>query len=184
MMSSNLQSKFEVKLFSSSTSIEAYIGSGQGYDILLIQPDLFHENLNLGEKSMIFFLQENVQKREDSEQFVFKYQPLNKIISNVLSVYYERHSTFTGVARKGIKTKVISVYSPIGGVGKTTVSVNMCKQLALKGSKVFYLNLEFLNTTSLYFKSPEDLPSLQVLYYLKARPEQLLSKIESLKKFD
>ncbi len=50
--------------------------------------------------------------------------------------------------------------------------------------KVFYLNLELLNTTSLYFLSQEDNPSLQIFYYLKAKPNQLLAKMEKLKKND
>lgn len=153
------------------------------YDILLIQPNMFNEDMLSGEKSVVFFLQEQAENIT-GENSVYKYQPLNKIVSFILSNYYDKYATFTGVARKGLKTKIISVYSPVGGAGKTTLSVNLSKQLAIKDYKVFYLNLEFLNTTSLYFQSSEDLPSLQVLYYLKARPERLLSKIESLKKFD
>ncbi|MEK3887603.1 AAA family ATPase [Bacillus sp. FSL K6-3431] len=184
IMSSNLQSKFDVKLFSSSTSMNHYIASGQSYDILLVQPDLYNEEMQNDEKSMVVFLQETKENMENDIYSVYKYQPLNKMLSSILSAYYENHSTFSGIARKGIKTKVLSFYSPVGGSGKTTVSVNMSRQLALMGNKVFYLNLELLNTTSLYFQPQGDLPSLQILYYLKARPDQLLAKVEALKKFD
>ncbi|MCJ7840224.1 AAA family ATPase [Lederbergia sp. NSJ-179] len=183
IMASNLKSKFDLKLFSSSSRIKKYIETEQVYDILLIQPELYNPNMVLSEKNTVFFLQESMNDANQS-QSVYKYQPLNKILSDMLSVYYEHYSTFQGVAREGIKTKVLSVYSPNGGTGKTTFTINLSKQMALKGNKVFYLNLEFLNTSSLFFQSADDHPSLQVFYYLKARPEQFLSKIESLKKTD
>lgn len=184
IMSSNLHTKFDIKLFSSGDSVKQYIASKHSYDILLVRPDLYQEEMQQDEKSMIVYLDESNVNKEGDFLSVYKYQPLNKMLSSILSVYYENHSSFTGVARKGIKTKVLSFYSPVGGSGKTTVSVNMSRQLALMGNKVFYLNLELLNTTSLYFQSHEDLPSLQILYYLKARPDQLLAKVEALKKFD
>ena len=184
IISSNLNSKFDIKLFSSSESMKHFITSEQSYDILLVQPGLYKDEMFQSEKSMVVFLQEIEGKTEEGFYAVLKYQPLNKMLSSILSIYYENYSSFSGLARKGIKTKVISIFSPVGGTGKTTVSVNMSRQLALKGFKVFYLNLELLNTTSLYFRSQGDPPSLQILYYLKARPDQLLGKVEALKKFD
>jgi len=106
------------------------------------------------------------------------------LLSHVLSYYYEETTSYEGQAVKSSKTKVLSVYSPAGGTGKTTFSVNFSRQLALKNNSVFYLNLELLNTTSLYFESTEDAPSLQVFYYLKAKPNVLLSKLEKLKQYD
>ncbi len=161
-----------------------FLASGQGYDILLVQPALYAKEMLVSEKGMVVFLQEGENFAKEGIFEVFKFQPLNKLLSSILSIYYENFSNFSGLARKGIKTKVISIYSPIGGSGKTTIAVNISRQLALKGHKVFYLNLELLNSTSLYFRSQGDLPSLQILYYLKARPDQLLAKVEALKKYD
>lgn len=184
IISSNLHSKFDIKLFSTKESMKSFLASEQGYDILLVKPALYSKEMLVNEKSMVVFLQEGESQAEEGIFEVFKYQPLNKLLSSILAIYYEHFTSFSGLARKGIKTKVISIYSPVGGSGKTTIAVNISRQLALKGHKVFYLNLELLNSTSLYFRSQGDQPSLQILYYLKARPDQLLAKVEALKKYD
>ena len=45
------------------------------------------------------------------------------------------------------KTKLVSVYSPIGGAGKTTIAANACINCAREGMKVFYINLETIGST-------------------------------------
>ncbi|QGS68934.1 AAA family ATPase [Oceanobacillus sp. 143] len=80
----------------------------------------------------------------------------------MLAIYYDRNQTAGKYLARSKQTKVLSVYSPVGGAGKTTIAVNLSKQLALNNAKVFYLNLELINTTSLYFSSSEDNPSLQI----------------------
>src|SRR5699024_12220087 len=82
------------------------------------------------------------------------------------------------------ETQVFAVCSPSGCSGKTTIAVNLCKQLALNDLKVFYLNSETFNTSRLYFSSQDDDYSLKILYYVKSKTEQLLSKIEQLKKHE
>ncbi|MNI23452.1 Iron-sulfur cluster carrier protein [compost metagenome] len=68
-----------------------------------------------------------------------KYQPLHHLLTNVLNIV------------RGIKgeirqingnTRIIAVYSTVGGCGKTTVALNLARQLAADGGNVFYLNLE------------------------------------------
>lgn len=184
ILSSNLNAKFDVKLFSNTLSFKQHLSSGQTYDVLLIQPSLYDSGIIGNEKGLVVLLKEEEAAEEGPLFSVFKYQPLNQLISSILSVYYENHSSLSGYSRNGGKTKVISIYSPSGGSGKSTISANMSRQLALRGDKVFYLNLELMNTTSLYFRSQQDQPSLQILYYLKARPNQLLAKVEALKKYD
>ncbi|MNJ51710.1 CobQ/CobB/MinD/ParA nucleotide binding domain protein [compost metagenome] len=41
---------------------------------------------------------------------------------------------------------VIAVYSTVGGCGKTTVALNLVRQLATEGRNIFYLNLETIRS--------------------------------------
>lgn len=184
ILSSKLNQKFDIKLFSNSDSLKQYIESEQPIDIILIQPNLFDREQFLEYKGIVLFLLEDESAQNKDRKGVFKYKPLNQLLSSTLSAYYEHHASLTGIAGNAGKTKVVSVYSPAGGTGKTTFAASIGRQLAQKGNKVFYLNFELFNSTSLYFHSNEDSPSLQILYYLKAKPSQLLSKIEALKKYD
>lgn len=73
---------------------------------------------------------------------VSKYQSLHAMLSTILSIYRGRGVETT--SSEGT-CQVIGVYSALGGSGKTTVALNMAKQLALQGNKIFYLNLETVN---------------------------------------
>ncbi|WP_410770024.1 hypothetical protein [Fontibacillus sp. BL9] len=69
-----------------------------------------------------------------------KYQPLHLLLSALLEIV-------RGTAREGTtplegRAMVIGVTSTVGGCGKTTVALNVARQLAAEGGKVFYLNLE------------------------------------------
>ncbi|SDZ18326.1 Cellulose biosynthesis protein BcsQ [Evansella caseinilytica] len=185
IVSSTNKARFDVKLFSNKSNLERYIQQGARYDILLLEPAFYEvTKLEAGRGMTMFLAEEPIagQKEDEDTPEIFKYQPLNRLLSDMLAAFYEKRSDYKHLATAA-QTKVLSVYSPAGGVGKTTLAINICKQLATAGKKIFYLNMELFNTTSLYFASPEDNPSLQIFYYLKARTNQLLAKIEGLKKY-
>lgn len=70
---------------------------------------------------------------------------------------------------------MISIYSAVAGMGKSTLALNLCKQLTLQGQRVFYLSLEMLNGSALFMDShrsahavdPDNRMS-KLLYYLKS----------------
>ena len=181
--SSKEAEKFEIKMFSSKENLEKYLIDKPIADILLISSSFQFDFPPTHQAITIYLQNEIILDSQDDSFTIYKYQPLNQLISQILSIYYE-HSQKISKISKSIRTKTIAVYSAAGGTGKTTVAVQLCRQLALQNQKVFYLNLELFHSTSLYFSSPEDQPSSQILYYLKANPNQLLGKIESLKKRD
>ncbi|WP_047986951.1 AAA family ATPase [Alkalihalobacillus pseudalcaliphilus] len=183
IISSKAAAQFDVKFFSSSESVQKYVDQGNHIDLLILNEhmkNVLEENMKHG---VLVTLVEDKKNANDDEANVFKYQPLNQVISEILSIYFEHHQA-EHHGGGSLKTKVLAVYSPVGGSGKTTFAVNVSRQLALNNKKVFYLNLELLNSTKLYFSSKEDKPSLQIFYYVKAKPKELRSKIEKLKKFD
>ncbi|WP_280772010.1 AAA family ATPase [Salipaludibacillus daqingensis] len=185
VLSSKSNERFELKLFSTKENLQHYITKEPEYDILVMDEqfeDGAEKEFGTNERCKVV-LKSEIESC-DHENNVFKYQPLNQLLSSVLSYYYSETASFGGHAIKSSKTKVLSVYSPAGGTGKTTFSANFARQLAMKNDSVFYLNFELLNSTSLYFQSPEDEPSLQVFYYLKAKPNVFLSKLEKLKQYD
>lgn len=185
MRSSEEASKFILTFFSNVEHLSTYINQGENIDILLISPELYDEDLTIDNQTTLILLEDDqFSNRADELKVVYRYQRLNQLVSNILSIYYEQNITANKLLARSKETNVISVYSPVGGTGKTTVATNLSKQLALTGAKVFYLNLETFNSTKLYFTSKEDNPSLQIFYYVKTDLTQLSSKIEALKKYD
>lgn len=76
----------------------------------------------------------------NSELQISKFQPLHLLLSSLLDLIRgggrEGNSPIEG------RAAVIGVTSTVGGCGKTTVALNLARQLAAEGGKVFYLNLE------------------------------------------
>ena len=75
---------------------------------------------------------------------------------------------------------MVTLFSASGGVGKTTVALNLIRQAGQRGLRTFYLNLEALNATSLLFGIGEPDSLSQLLYSLQAHPEQWGELLEKL----
>lgn len=110
---------------------------------------------------------------EDSPTQMRKYQPLPAILAKwdelLLSSSRRDRRGLTGE-----QTWVIGVTSASGGCGKTTVALNLAKQLGRAGYSVFYLNLEtmdstgpFLHTASPALNSESADSFSQLLYQLR-----------------
>lgn len=79
---------------------------------------------------------------------VAKYQPLPQLLElwmNHVGGNRERKNE-----AHSDSTQIIGLVSVLGGSGRTTAAVNMAKQLGVMGLKVFYLNLETINTSALF----------------------------------
>ncbi|WP_078553032.1 AAA family ATPase [Bacillus alkalicellulosilyticus] len=184
LRNSEFASKFEVKLFTQQSSLDQFLQTGARVHILLGSTQMLPESFD-ATVDVVIGLEESMYADERDFPIIFKYQPLAQLFSKVLSIYYERH----GKAPKKIltgeeNTEIISVYSASGGTGKTTSALHVAKALADQEYRVFYLNLELINSTALFFAGEEDNVSAPILYYLKTSTEQLPMKIEALKKYD
>ena len=152
----------------------------------------FYEQVLHKEKGLVILLADEVSivKQKDEGRAIYKYQYGNRLVAEILKIFAEEGAlgnTFNnGFARKakGKKHKIIGVYSPIGGVGKTTIAVGACIQSAWEGKNVFYLNLENIATTPLYFQGKQEESLSNILYYLKCNSPNLCLQIEGAKCVD
>lgn len=82
-------------------------------------------------------------------QPLLKYQPLSDLVGFILETARQRSSSRQSVhSREG--GIIIGMVAASGGLGKTTVALNMSKQLGNEGYSVFYLNLETTDSSSLF----------------------------------
>lgn len=121
---------------------------------------------------------------------IYKYQYGEKIISQVLRLLAEESADSAAVAREYSfrderrATKVVGFFSPVGGAGKTTLAVGASIQTAWEGKNCFYLNLENMASTSLYFAGEQEENLSGVLYYLKNKAPHLSLQLEKAKCLD
>jgi cellulose biosynthesis protein BcsQ len=177
--------KFILKSFSRKESLEEYLKSQSRVDILLVQSNLFPNYLSAPEGSTMIYLTDDDKGLEDTDILaLYKYQPLNQLLSIVRSHYLENKNYQSSRASEDSRTQVIAIYSGMGGSGKTTTALNIARQMASVEKKVLYLNFELLNSTGLLFPTEEGNHFTRILYYLKSNTSQLMTKIEELKRHD
>ncbi|MFC0526014.1 AAA family ATPase [Pontibacillus salicampi] len=179
-----MKDKIDLKMFTEPSSFKRFMTNHPEVNITLMSEELLEDwELDWVQNvcDMVVLLQEKVVHRP-AYRTQFKFQPADQLLSAVLSHFFDEYGTH--ITKGNHKTKVLSVYSPMGGVGKTTLSVNASRHLALLGYKVFYFNLELFNSTSLFFQSPEDEYTQQLFYYAKSKPDVLPSKLHHLIKQD
>lgn len=77
-----------------------------------------------------------------------KYQPLPQLLNlwmnHIKGNRVGKNDSLSGDAL------IICMASVLGGSGRTTMSINIARQLGVLGKKVFYLNLETMNSLSLF----------------------------------
>ncbi|WP_342417028.1 ParA family protein [Paenibacillus sp. FSL R10-2782] len=82
-------------------------------------------------------------------QPLLKYQPLSELVGFILETARQRTSGRQIVnSREG--GMIIGMVAASGGLGKTTAALNISKQLGNEGYSVFYLNLETVDSSSLF----------------------------------
>ncbi|WP_188453565.1 AAA family ATPase [Virgibacillus oceani] len=181
MISSNIKEKFSSKIFTDTDSFKKNTRN-QKQHILLTDLEVDNE-CSVSFDKVISLSEEQIMVPDELKTSIYKYQPFHELLSQVLAIYYEMNGKLSSVINGKEKEKVISFFSGNGGVGKSLLSLCLAKHLSMNDKRVFYLNLEELHNTYLYFK--QDRPSsAEVFYYLKKNKNQLIANIESLKSRD
>ncbi|WP_379154979.1 hypothetical protein [Paenibacillus sp. sgz5001063] len=101
-------------------------------------------------------------------QVIAKYQSLPSLLDSILQLCDVKRSRMASIPKE--ETLLIGVLSASGSSGKTTLALNLAKQLGGLGLSVFYLNLESVDSSGLYLRMPDgNAPGLErLLYELKS----------------
>lgn len=183
---SNHSKWFQVSTFTNVNSLNNMLENTLDIvDILLIEPSLYSSQLPLDKVKSVFILSGGTLSEELSEfTLINKYQLVDTLVGDILRYHAEKGDGGIINMTGDKKTKVIGIYSPAGGVGKSSLAVNLSVQSAAQGSSVFYLNLEDINSTNHYFNGENDKTFSNVLFYLKEKGKNLGLKINALKSID
>lgn len=130
---------------------------------------------------LVTLAESNVGTEEVDNLTLFKYQPLNELLSKLMTFYYDEQK----ISKIGHEnTSIVSFYSTIGGAGKTTAAINLAKQLSLFNEKVLYLNLEAISSVELFLQISETDEFARLLYYAKSKPDGLHMELQKLVRYD
>lgn len=175
---------FNIKIFSKRENLIAFLQTDSNLDILLVTSGLLPPNIVFANTIIIQLLDNLLINIETTYHSIYKYQPLNSLFSQIVAIFVEIHGQSLKKIDQNRKKSVISVYSSTGGAGKSTIALNLAHEAALREKKVFYLNLEWISSTSSFFSMNNTYDFSKVIYYLKSNRAQLNSKLPGLKRYD
>ena len=142
--------RFELTSFSSADHLNAYLGEFHKIDILLVGSKMYKEMIGTGNPEIVLILSENESIAQTGAEAVNKYQHMDRLISEVLRLYTLRSRKDCRVScNEG--TRVISIVSPAGGTGKSSIAAGCSILCAGRGMRAFYLNLEDIPSTGMFF---------------------------------
>ena len=96
-----------------------------------------------------------------------KYQRISSIVADVLGKYSKISADRQGFDSE--RARITAVWSPAGGVGKTTVALALAVKKAAEGKQVLYLNMESFSSVPAYF--PESDKSISTVFEMLENSE-------------
>lgn len=165
--------------------INYFLSNEKKIDILLLCPQWYSESIPMEMIDTPIILSGGILDTSFEDwEIINKYQIGNKLVRNIINCFAENNPNRCYISDLDKKTKVIAVYSPIGGCGKTTIAVGCSINSAERGNSVFYLNLEEIQSTPYFFYCDSKVNISNVLYYIKEKKKNLALKIEGIRNKD
>ena len=115
----------------------------------------------------------------NDQQAIWKFQKVEMIYKQILSVYSEKASRVMGMSVDNSNCKVLAFGSASGGVGSSTVAAACALHFAEQNQKVLYLNLEKFGGADVYFSGQGQYDMSDVIYALCRGKGILHMKLES-----
>lgn len=145
----------EIILLANEEALKEYFDQPKTIDILLIHEDLYDQSFVRHNVSHLFILTEEKRRQESAGELynnmLYKYLSSKTIIDNVISRSGISHSTnlHSGVA------KVLMLFSPVGGAGKTSLAAGICTLIARNFRRVLYIGADGLQTFGWLLKNTQ-----------------------------
>lgn len=169
--------KFVVNYCNNSDNTSEYIKQINP-DIVLTDENNYLALRNFFKRQIIMLTTGVFSLEYENVLCINKYQEVYKIASEIINCFANSGKLIK--TNKEKSAKVIAIYSAVGSSGKTTVARGMCSIFALAGS-TFYLNFEQFQTTKFFLPSNTDYSMSDIIYYVKQRDKNFVTRLSSLR---
>ena len=177
----NYPQRFDIFSFSSPGKLTEFLCTPEKRDILLINSKMYNKELHSKNfESLILLSGDDVEPIPEGFEMINKYQHAERLVTDILRLYAARSLKNYSISGHG-DTRIVCVYSPAGGTGKTSVAAGSSILCSRRGLKTFYLNLEDIPSTNLYFYGESEQSFSNVIYHLKGKGKNLGLKLEGAK---
>lgn len=160
VLSDHYTDTFEVTACSSGARLEEIVRR-KSFDVALLDAEAA-EIVGSSAARLTFLLWDHLSEIDDTMEAlrqVKKYQRISALTARILEEYAQVHTS--GREPTGDRGRITVVWSPVGGAGKTTVSLAYATWLVSQGKKAVYLDLEpFSSTNGIFSKSGKSLSTI------------------------
>lgn len=181
----NYSQRFHISAFTRTEYLEKYLSDNEDrIDLFLVSPE-FLSAKDLSKSGTVIILYEGKYSgKVEGCECVNKYQHGDVLVASILEIMSGEGRPEFAKFNTAKDTRIIAVYSPIGGAGKTSIAANLSIQCSKRGLKTFYLNLENIQAPTCYFNGSSEHNLSHVFFYLKDGECDLGMKLEGLKSVD
>ncbi len=120
------------------------------FDVVLFDADLCDRRIAFTEAKLPICLYHddcsNLGMYLDTAK-ISKYQRISNIYKEIVRLFADKAGISFGLDQSQ-NTKIIAVYSPLGGCGKTTIGLSIAAKAANLGKQALFLNAEQLSSTN------------------------------------
>lgn len=150
-------SELNIHIYTSGQKLQAAMES-IFFDIVLFDPDISEQRLNFTNVKLPVCLYSD--KASSCSWYaecamVMKYQRISKIYKEFIREYADK-AGYSADFDNSQNTKILAVFSPIGGSGKTTISLAIAGRLAGMGKTVLFISAEQLGSSAYVNARQED----------------------------
>jgi Mrp family chromosome partitioning ATPase len=149
----------EIQIITDPGYVDAYFSTAQDIDLLIIDEESYGDGEFLREHTVgkTFLMVREIRPdlpRHDEVKVLLKYMPAEELFEQIDRVLLRVDTPASGLVEKNKKnTRVVGVYSPIGGCGKSLVCVALARKLKMLDQKVLLLACDPTQSMSVYYPS-------------------------------
>lgn len=171
------KSMFNVHTFSDGIQLKNAVDSARNrVDILAVSYDTYSDSVDEIPAIVKIILSEGYENDLPEKYIVVnKFQKTENLINNILKTFEKNSDQFT-LSEAVMQSKIIGVYSPVGGCGKTALSLLIARAFRSMGSSVFYLNMERI--CSITNESRDDASLSNIFFGIKSKGTDLAQLID------
>lgn len=167
-LQTDYKGKLDVRCFTSKELFLQEIKNIKKSDVLIIDEDMYDENIKKLDIKCIELLVESDFSEEDRKNKIHKYKDVTNIYDIILKSYLSVNpEKIVSVNTTNENTQILTVYSPVGGSGKSTIAASLAINLAAKGKSILYINLEDIQSTNIFFNNNVEVSLSDVIFDVK-----------------
>lgn len=136
--------QLDLQLITTASYLSDFFAEPQRIDILVINEALWQEDFRRQDIHQVFLLSEDEHpqiRTQENDILLYKYTSAHDVFASINIVLRRLAGAHTQ-----LPTRLLMVYSPQGGSGKTTTAMGICCGLTNIGSKVLYISTEALQS--------------------------------------